>query len=194
MKKMLLAVSMMFAVLSTAFAVDVPVVAPNQEQGIKMVNLSDIKGFDPKELMKKVPLASEKIVFNGYFFEPAQVLRLHKHPAAEEFFFIVEGDGQFTVGNDQVMVHDGSIIFGPANTPHGLVNSGTRNMVMVSVQGPKPVTTEYIQNASVKCTVCGQENIIPENAKDGDIIVCPRCHAKLKLSKMKDGSWQATQI
>ena len=32
-----------------------------------------------------------------------------------------------------------------------------------------------------------------EGAKEGDIITCPRCHVKLKLSKTKDGKWLATQ-
>jgi quercetin dioxygenase-like cupin family protein/DNA-directed RNA polymerase subunit RPC12/RpoP len=193
MKKLLLAVAFLAAVVSTAFAVDAPVV-PKKEDGVQTVNVNEIKAFDAKEMMKKIPIASEKINFTGYFFAPGQLLNLHKHPGAEEFFYIVEGDGQFTVGNSQTMVTTGSVIYGPANVPHGFVNSSHKNVIMVSVQGPKPVKIEYIDNSTAKCAVCGQENIIPENAKDGDIIVCPKCHQKIKISKQKDGSWKTTPV
>ena len=121
-------------------------------------------------------------------------MKLHKHPASDELFYIVEGRGQFTVGNNQVMVDSGAVVYGPLDTPHGLVNSGENEIVMISVQSPKPVQMKYIENASAACAVCGQENIVPEGAKEGDIITCPKCHAKLRLSKTKDGKWMTTQL
>ena len=98
------------------------------------------------------------------------------------------------MGSDQIMVDSGSVVYGPANVPHGLVNSGNKELVMISVQAPKPVQITYIENSTVGCPVCGQENIVPVGAKEGDIITCPRCHAKLKLSKTKDGKWVATKL
>jgi quercetin dioxygenase-like cupin family protein len=193
MKKMLLAVMFLAAVVSTAFAVDAPAM-PKKEEGVQTVNVNDIKAFDAKEMVKKIPIVSDKIVFLSFFFKPGQLLSYHKHPGADEFFYIVEGDGQFTVGNSKTMVSAGSVIYAPANIPHGLVNSSRNNVVMVSVQGPKPVTMEYIDYSSAKCVICGLENIIPEGAKDGDIIVCPKCRQKIKLLKQKDGSWKTDHI
>jgi hypothetical protein len=65
-------------------------------------------------------------------------------------------------------------------------------MVLISVQSPKPVTNIYAENATVTCVVCKQEFIVTEGAKEGDIYICPRCGAKLKLSKTKDGKWMGT--
>jgi mannose-6-phosphate isomerase-like protein (cupin superfamily) len=185
---------MMFSIFSITFADDTTQTAPAKTSGIETVNINDIREFDKNDLLKKVPLTTDKFVFNAYFLEPRQLLKLHKHPTSDEFFYIVEGRGQFTVGNDQTMVNSGSAIYGPADVPHGLVNSGDKEIVMISVQTPKPVKMVYIENSSVACAVCGQENIVPEGAKEGDIITCPRCHAKLKLSKSPDGKWIATQL
>jgi mannose-6-phosphate isomerase-like protein (cupin superfamily) len=194
MKKLLIAVSILLAIASNGLAKDAAPLAAGNKNMLQTVNVNDIREFNPKDILKKVPFSTEKIVFNTYFLEPRQILPLHKHPATDELFYIVEGRGQFTVGNYQVMVDSGSAIYGPANTPHGLVNSGRDRIVMISVQGPTPVQMIYSENSTVTCTVCGQENIIPEGAKEGDIITCPRCQAKLVISKTKDGKWIAKPI
>jgi mannose-6-phosphate isomerase-like protein (cupin superfamily) len=194
MKKIVLAALVVFTFAAVGFTEDAAKMAPVKKEGIATVNINEIKEFDAKDLLKKVPLATDKFVFNSYFLQPKQVLKLHKHPTSDELFYIVSGRGQFTVGSDQTMVDAGSVIYGPAAVPHGLVNSGQDQIIMVSVQAPKPVQMTYVENSSVVCSVCGQENIVPEGAKEGDIIICPRCHAKLKLSKAKDGKWIATQI
>jgi len=194
MKKLVCLALLLFSVLSMGFAEDAAKTAVMKKEGVQTVNINDIKEFNIKEMLKKVPLDTGKLVFNTYFLEPRQLLNLHKHPATDELFFIVQGSGQFTVGKDQVMVDSGSVVYGPANVPHGLVNSGKSEIVMISVQSPKPVKMMYIENSSPVCSVCGQENIVPEDAKEGDVIICPRCYAKLKLSKTKDGKWLATQI
>lgn len=195
MRRVIFLAAIIFSVLSIeGFAKDAAIQTLPKQGKLQSMNLNDIREFDKKDILKKVPFETDKFVFSTYFLEPRQLLRLHKHPASDELFYIVEGRGQFTVGNNQTMVDTGSAVYGPANTPHGVVNSGNKEMVMVSVQGPKPVQIVYSENATIICSVCGQEDIIPANAKEGDIFVCPRCQAKLKLSKTKDGRWQATQM
>jgi mannose-6-phosphate isomerase-like protein (cupin superfamily) len=196
MRRVIINAAALICVLATAvFADNVAVSsAPVKQDKLQVMNLNDIRQFDKSDILKKVPLDTGKLVFNAYFLEPRQLLRFHKHPATDELFYIVEGRGQFTVGNNQVMVDPGSAVYGPAGVNHGIVNSGTKEMVVVSVQGPKPVQINYAENSTIICPVCGQEDIIPANAKEGDIFVCPRCQARLKLSKTKDGKWQATQL
>jgi mannose-6-phosphate isomerase-like protein (cupin superfamily) len=195
MKNVILSAIICCSVLSAGvFAANTVVPAAEKKDKIQAVNINDIREFDSKSILKKVPFENDKIVFNTYFLEPRQLLAFHKHPSTDELFYIVEGYGQFTVGNNQVMVSSGSAVYGPADTYHGVVNSGNDQMVLVSVQGPTPVKMTYAENATVICPVCGQEDILPANAKEGDIYICPRCQAKLRLSKTKDGKWMATQI
>ena len=194
MKKLVFLTVVMLSVVSFSFAQDSSKASADKKDGIKTVNLGDIREFDKKDILKKVPFAADKLVFNTYFLEPRQLLLLHKHPTTDELFFIVEGRGQFTVGDNQIMVDSGSVVYGPANISHGLVNSSNKEIVMISVQSPKPVKMIYVENSTVRCSVCGQDMIIPENAKVGDIVTCPRCHAKFKLSKAKDGKWVTTQL
>lgn len=183
----------MFAGLASGAAQE-PAAARGKTTAPQTVNINDIKQFDAKDMIKKNPLDTGKLVFNTFFFSPRQVLKLHKHPASDELFYVEEGKGQFIVGKDKFMVQSGSVIYGPANVMHGLADSGDSGIVLISVQGPKPVKIVFAEHAAVKCPACGQENILPEGAKAGDIVTCPRCGARFKLSKDKDGNWLGTQV
>lgn len=160
---------------------------------IQTVKVNDIKEFNADKFLKKVPLDTDKIVFNTFCFKPRQFLQFHKHPATDELFYIVEGVGEFTVGNEKTIVGPTSAVYGPADVFHGLVNSGDKEMVVISIQAPKPVETTYAENATVICPVCKQEFMLKDGIKEGDIYICPRCGAKLKVSKTQDGKWIATQ-
>jgi len=160
---------------------------------MQTVKVADIKEFAAEKILKKVPLDTDKIIFNTFYLKPKQMLPFHKHPATDEMFFIVEGVGEFTVGNEQTIVGATSSVYGQAGVFHGVVNSGDHDMVMISVQGPKPVETIFAENATLVCPVCKQEFILKTDAKNGDNVVCPRCQAKLRISKAPDGKWTAAQ-
>ena len=160
---------------------------------MQTVKISEIKEFATEKFLKKVPLETDKIVFGTFYFKPKQFLPFHKHPATDELFYIVEGVGEFTVGNESIIVGPTSSVYGPADVFHGVVNSGDKDMVVISVQAPKPVETVFAENSTVICPVCKQEFILKDGVKDGDKYVCPRCQAKLKITKSKDGKWVAKQ-
>ena len=162
---------------------------PHESAKIQTVNVIDTKEFSGAQLVKKIPLATDKIVFNTFCFKPRQILPFHKHPTTDELFYIVEGKGEFTVGNESVLVGPASVVYGPADVFHGLINSGNSDMIVTSVQAPKPVGTIFKESATVICPVCKQEIILKDNVKEGDIVICPRCGAKFRVIKTKDGKW-----
>ncbi|HTY45081.1 MAG TPA: cupin domain-containing protein [Patescibacteria group bacterium] len=166
---------------------------PSDAGKLQTVKVNAVKEFNVDKFIKKVPLNTDKLVFNTFYFKPRQILPFHKHPATDELFYIVEGVGEFTVGNESVTVGPTSAVYGPADVFHGLVNSGEKEMVVISVQAPKPVTSVYAENATLTCPVCTQEIILKAGVKEGDIYICPRCGAKLKVSKAKDGTWVGVQ-
>ncbi|HTZ11298.1 MAG TPA: cupin domain-containing protein [Candidatus Margulisiibacteriota bacterium] len=188
MRRVILFLSLVLSFASLALAGE-------KTEGNKMqtVKVDEIKEFNVDKFIKKVPLATDKIVFNTFYFKPRQILPFHKHPMTDELFYIVEGVGEFTVGNERTIVGPASAVYGPANVFHGLVNSGDKEMVVISVQAPKPVETIYAENATVTCPVCKQEFILKEGVKEGDTYICPRCGAKLIVSKTADGKWIAKQ-
>jgi mannose-6-phosphate isomerase-like protein (cupin superfamily) len=60
---------------------------------------------------------------------------LHSHET-EQCYFILEGNGMMTVGNEAREVTSGMSIFIPSNTPHGLINTGENILRYLSAGSP----------------------------------------------------------
>ena len=61
---------------------------------------------------------------------------LHLHPYPE-VFFVEEGLGEFTAGEEQQLVEGGHFVVVPAETPHGFKQRGDSRLRVVSVH-PSP--------------------------------------------------------
>ena len=57
---------------------------------------------------------------------------LHIHPYQDEFFYIIEGDYQFQVGDDKYQMKSGDTIFLPRNIQHAFIQLTEKGKVLVS--------------------------------------------------------------
>jgi len=68
-----------------------------------------------------------------YCFEPGQELPVHKHPADSQLMIlVVEGEGVFTGGEEEIPARAGQICVGMVSTPHG-VRAVTRMRILVMI-------------------------------------------------------------
>jgi len=89
-----------------------------------------------KFLITQDSVNSQQTVFGITIFPPAAKHDIHRHPHAEETEYIVEGHGVARVGDDDVAMGPGDIVFVPANDYHGFYNtSTTERAVMVWCYG-----------------------------------------------------------
>lgn len=69
--------------------------------------------------------------------EPGQAQKIHAHDGAEKFYFVLEGSGWFTVGDEEKEAGTGSLIVAPAGIRHGVTNnSGERLSLLVVIAPP----------------------------------------------------------
>jgi mannose-6-phosphate isomerase-like protein (cupin superfamily) len=57
--------------------------------------------------------------------EPGQVQAVHSHQGQDKFYFVLEGAGHFTVGDDISEAGPGHVVWAAADMPHGVENKGT---------------------------------------------------------------------
>lgn len=89
-----------------------------------------------KFLITDDSVGSQQTVFGITIFPPGAKHDIHRHPNAEETEYIVEGHGVARVGEDDVAMGPGDIVFVPANEYHGFYNSSdTERAVMVWCYG-----------------------------------------------------------
>ncbi|MGB5074492.1 MAG: cupin domain-containing protein [Bacteroidota bacterium] len=57
---------------------------------------------------------------------------LHVHPFQDEWFYVVEGDYRFQVGDDKHQMKAGDTIFLPRNVPHAFIQLSEKGKMIVS--------------------------------------------------------------
>lgn len=107
-----------------------------------------------KWLITSQTVGSRMTVFGITVFPPGARHEIHRHPNAEETEYLIEGQGIARVGDDDVEVSAGDILFAGVNEYHGFINtSESERAVMVWCYGgaasladagyvPEPPTTE----------------------------------------------------
>jgi quercetin dioxygenase-like cupin family protein len=89
-----------------------------------------------KWLITSESVGSRMTVFGITIFPPGARHEIHRHPHAEETEYIIEGHGIARVGDDDVEVSAGDIVFAGTNEHHGFINtSPTERAVMVWCYG-----------------------------------------------------------
>lgn len=69
--------------------------------------------------------------------EPGQTQSVHAHDGADKFYFVLEGSGQFTVGDEQTDATAGSVVIAPAGIPHGVTNiTSERLSILIGIAPP----------------------------------------------------------
>ena len=64
------------------------------------------------------------------------VVGRHHHTETEEVYYIIEGRGRMTVGDEVQDVEEGDAIFIPRRSAHSLKNTGSMPMTILLVCGP----------------------------------------------------------
>jgi mannose-6-phosphate isomerase-like protein (cupin superfamily) len=69
-------------------------------------------------------------------FEPGQVQRVHVHPGADKFYLVVSGRARMVVGDETREVGAGTVVWAPADVPHGVAEALERTVLLVGIAPP----------------------------------------------------------
>jgi quercetin dioxygenase-like cupin family protein len=95
-------------------------------------------GTNPEKFFKSTLFQSPRMMVGMDCLEPGQVQRLHSHAGRDKCYFVIEGEGEFTVGEQTQTGGPGMVVWAPADVPHGVTNNGTQRLVMLIVMAPEP--------------------------------------------------------
>ena len=91
------------------------------------------------EKMQKLNLfETEQMFCDVYCLEPGQAQNVHAHAGATKFYYVIEGEGAFTIGHDTRTLGPGEVAWSAPDEPHGVENSSTERLVLLVAMGPNP--------------------------------------------------------
>jgi quercetin dioxygenase-like cupin family protein len=88
---------------------------------MKVFNLQDTAKFSQERFFRELIFDSPNLRVLNFNFEPGQELPVHSHPADSEVALLVlEGEGVFTGGPEEIPAKPGVMQIMPVTEPHGL--------------------------------------------------------------------------
>ena len=132
--KNLLTLSLSFFLIST-FAEAQHCVFPEYkcENGHNLADAKPDAGFDNIKVQK---LAHDSLS-TGFLIWVKKSVRPHRHEQHSENIYVIEGEGDMTVGDNTFKIKPGSYIFVPTNVVHSVVVDESKGALKVlSVQSP----------------------------------------------------------
>jgi quercetin dioxygenase-like cupin family protein len=69
-------------------------------------------------------------------FEPGQTQQIHTHAGADKFYLVVSGRARMTVGGETREAGPGTVVWAPADVPHGVAEALERTVLLVGIAPP----------------------------------------------------------
>lgn len=100
--------------------------------------LADHTGVQTEKFFKTTLFRGDALLLGVNCLEPGQVQKAHTHGDQDKFYYVVAGNGRFTLGDDQVQVVEGEVVWAPAGLLHGVKNEGAGRLTLLVGIAPAP--------------------------------------------------------
>lgn len=98
----------------------------------------DQKRFSNEKFQKVNLFDTDRMFCDIYCFEPGQEQKAHSHAENDKIYFVLEGNGDFTVGDETVKGIPGTAVLCPPGVDHGVLNSSEDRLVVLVFMAPHP--------------------------------------------------------
>ena len=95
-------------------------------------------GEKAEKFYKTTLFRSDAILLGLNCLEPGQVQQPHDHEDQDKFYYIVEGNGNFWLGEERILASVGDVVWAPAGLVHGVANEGKVRLTLLVGITPSP--------------------------------------------------------
>jgi len=93
-------------------------------------------GVNAAKFFKSTLWQGEHLMIGINCLEPTQTQSVHAHDGADKVYFILEGSGRFTIGDQEQDAGAGALVVAPAGVPHGVTNNGSERLSLLVAIAP----------------------------------------------------------
>jgi quercetin dioxygenase-like cupin family protein len=93
--------------------------------------------FSSEKAAKVDVLLGQHLFVGLNCFEPGQSQRSHVHAGSDKFYLVLSGKARMFVGTETQEVGAGTVVWAPADVPHGVAEALERTVMLVAI-APTP--------------------------------------------------------
>ena len=98
--------------------------------------VGDATRFDAAKAAKVDLFGGGQLFVGLNCFDPGQRQAVHTHAGADKFYLLVSGKARMTVGGETRVVNAGTVVWAPADVPHGVDEALERTVMLVAIAPP----------------------------------------------------------
>ena len=87
---------------------------------------------------KSTLFESSRVLVGLNAFEPGQAHALHAHVGMDKVYQVIEGEGRFLLEGRELPMKAGDLLVAPEGVPHGVHNTGTVRLLVLTILTPAP--------------------------------------------------------
>jgi len=111
---------------------------PRQEEPLDSKPLAEAISFSEEKMKKNALFDSPHLFYDLYCLLPGQRQKVHAHESSDKIYYVLEGTGRFTIGEEEQNLGKGHAIIARAGVPHGVRNASEENLVLLVTMAPRP--------------------------------------------------------
>lgn len=100
--------------------------------------VSEHAGVRADKFYKTTLFRSDALLLGLNCLEPGQVQSPHEHADQDKFYYVVEGNGRFWMGEERLTASAGQVVWAPAGVVHGVENEGAGRLTLLVGIAPAP--------------------------------------------------------
>lgn len=100
--------------------------------------VTDSVAFSDEKLQKNSLFDSQRMFYDVYCLLPGQAQKVHAHDGSDKVYYVLEGTGCFTVGEEEEDLDKGHAVIARAGEPHGVRNATEENLTLLVTMAPPP--------------------------------------------------------
>lgn len=105
---------------------------------MKVIKLSNCQQFSSEKMKKNNMFQTARFFFDVYCFEPGQEQKGHVHSDQDKVYLVLEGQGTFTVGEEDQVLGPGEGTMAPAGEKHAVLNHTKGRLKVLVFVAPNP--------------------------------------------------------
>ena len=102
------------------------------------IHTGEAPRFSPAKMQKVNLFETRQMFCDVYCLEPGQAQKVHAHAGATKFYYVIEGEGLFTIGEETRRLEAGGAGVVRARRTHGVRNGSEERLLLLVSMAPNP--------------------------------------------------------